>query len=487
MAEPNTRDDGAPPESPDALHQWLRTHLDIEVPREPAAEGRAAPFDYLCHAVLGPPPDQPPDCVVWAGRGGGKTFLGAVATALELLFKPGIAIRILGGSMEQSARMHEHLRRLFERPRLADALDGRITERRVRLRGGSAVELLAQSQTSVRGTRVQRLRCDEVELFDPDVWEAAQLVTRSKVCGGVRVRAGIECLSTAHVPGGLMSRLVQECASGRRRLFRWALPDVLERCGTEHVCRPPGGDCPLYPECRGHAKRSPIPGHVAVDDAIRMKGRVSAATWSAEMLCERPTRRDAVLPEFDAAAHVVDGSPWQGEGGLTWLGGMDFGFRAPAVVLWAVLDEGGVLWVVDERHVAGAVLAEHAAAIVASPWPAPAWLGIDPAGLAASDHSGESSAAVLRRAGLTIRTRAMRVHAGLDLVRARLRSAAGGPPRLFIHRRCMKLVESLERYRYPPNPESLEPVKDGADHAVDALRYLVTNLDSPYRIGVRAY
>ncbi len=52
----------------------------------------------------------------------------------------------------------------------------------------------------------------------------------------------------------------------------------------------------------------------------------------------------------------------------------------------------------------------------------------------------------------------------------------------------MKLIESLERYHFPEdNPHSLEPVKDGADHAVDALRYLVVNLDRPYITRVYGY
>ncbi|MEL6796140.1 MAG: hypothetical protein AAFO89_04875 [Planctomycetota bacterium] len=43
------------------------------------------------------------------------------------------------------------------------------------------------------------------------------------------------------------------------------------------------------------------------------------------------------------------------------------------------------------------------------------------------------------------------------------------------------LIEALERYHYPEDrPEATEPVKDGFDHAADALRYLVINLDEPY-------
>ena len=41
---------------------------------------------------------------------------------------------------------------------------------------------------------------------------------------------------------------------------------------------------------------------------------------------------------------------------------------------------------------------------------------------------------------------------------------------------------------YPEGrPESTEPVKDGFDHAADALRYLVVNLDEPYTATHRTY
>jgi hypothetical protein len=40
----------------------------------------------------------------------------------------------------------------------------------------------------------------------------------------------------------------------------------------------------------------------------------------------------------------------------------------------------------------------------------------------------------------------------------------------------------METYHYDEGrPDSETPLKDGADHAVDALRYLVLNLDRPHR------
>jgi hypothetical protein len=531
--------------TPDDLHAWLVKEVGIRVPRTSLIEGHAAPFDYLQFAFFGEATEtsrpigtrnQCPDCVVWANRGGGKTFLGAVATMLDLVFKPGIEVRILGGSLEQSRRMHAQLRRLFDphnHPMLASMVKGKITETRIRLINGSEVELLAQSHQSIRGTRVQKLRCDEVDLFKRDVWEAAQLTTRSKQCGDFFVRGSVECLSTMHVPHGVMHDLVQEARAGERRLFRWGVVDALEHCPPQRECK----TCVLFTDCAGKAKqREPEQGgHVAIDDAIAMKRRVALATWEAEMLCLRVKRTDAVLPEFEPRVHVVDRLPeWLTDGAIAakeaqadkhgsdsrgtqelgsesrivqWLAGMDFGFRAPTVVLWAALDDQGVLWVVDEHVARGHVLEDHIAVITKGldgarrpeepaaldcshrPWPACAWIGVDPAGNNTNDHTGVSSVTKMRQAGLTVKTRRMGVVDGLALVRARLAPADGNGPRLFVHQRCEKLIESLERYHYPEDdPESDSPVKrDGFDHAVDALRYMIQNLDKPHKTGVRGY
>lgn len=480
------------PATPDELHAFLTEYLDLTVPRTGLIVGHSAPFDYLCHAFFEAGPGVAQDCVVWANRGGGKTFLAAVATALDLVFKPGIEIRILGGSLDQAKRMHAHLRAIFGREWFAEQVDGRITERRIRLKNGSVVELLAQSQTSVRGTRVQKLRCDEVELFDPEVFEAAQLTTRSKDCGGIPVRGTIECLSTMHVPYGLMYRLVAEGRSGERALFKWGVVDVLGACGDEHKCCNDDGSprCGLYPACEGRAKERDAgggpAGHIEVYDALSQQSRVGEATWASEMLCLRPKRSDCVLPEFDRAVHVVSALPQEPDG-AQWIGGMDFGIRAPTVVLWARLDPDGVVTVVDERAEAGVILGEHARAILEGVFPVPAWIGVDPAGNQRSGQTGISDVQALTKLGLKPRWRRMGIIEGLSLLRARLKPASG-PATLLVHERCTTLIESLEKYRYPAeNQETLTPVKDGSDHAVDALRYMVQCLDRPFETKVRRY
>lgn len=525
----------ATPTTPDQLHRLLDREFDLRIARRPLLPGSSAPFDYLVHTFFegrfthaqpgdgdGHPAARPQraaqDCVIWANRGGGKTFLGAVATMLDLVFKPGIQVRILGGSLEQSGRMYAHLRALFEHDALRPLLDGKPTEKRIRLTSGSCAEILAQSQTAVRGTRVQKVRCDEVELFDREIWAAAQLTTRSmRLRGpwGPWVRGTIEAASTMHRPFGLMWDIVGDArppeegpephAPRRGRvLFRWGLIDSLERCGPEFRC----DACALAEECAGRAK-SPerqAGGHLPIADALAMKTRVDTQTWLAEMLCLRPRRSHCVLPEFDPEIHCYGnpddpprpadgagaGSPLAPDGEIVC--GMDIGVRAPTVILWASRGDDGVLRIFDEHAREGARLADHIAQITAGDgrsgargWPAPRWIAPDPAVRARSAQSGRSDAQIMREAGLSIRTRSMLRAEGLRLVRTRLDPAAG-PPRLLVHRRCRRLIESLSRYHYPEDrPESLEPVKDGHDHAVDALRYLVVNLDRPYTSRTACY
>jgi hypothetical protein len=539
------------PSTPDALHDWIRQHTGVEIARSPLTSTGSAPFDYLLHTYFeGAPPGparpaapgrhrrHPPDCVVWANRGGGKTFLGALATLLDLLFKPGIEVRVLGGSLEQSQRMHEHLRRFLRHEALSRHL-GRMTDRVITLRNGSRAQVLAQSQASVRGTRVQKVRCDEVELFDPEIWGAAQLTTRSMLLRGPwgrTVRGSVEALSTMHEPYGLMWNIVGDAEApggdapappspvlrrtGRapRRLFRWGIVDTLGPCAPQRSC----DQCALFPECAGRAKQRPpgsIAGHISIDDAIGLKSRVGAAAWEAEMLCLRPRRDACVLPEFDAAVHIGDwqappvpeatvfdplrterlgvlsarGGPARARHHVLWLAGMDFGFRSPTVVLLAWLDSEDVLRIEAEHIRTEQTLEAHIGAITAGfpvagvPLPTPAWIGIDPAGNQRDIQSGVSAATVLRQAGFGVRSRSSHITDGLSLIRARLRPAHGGP-RLLIHRRCTGLIESMHRYRYDPaRPESMTPVKDGSDHAIDALRYVVLNLDRPAHARARRY
>lgn len=504
-----------PPRNPAELRLLLRNALDIRVPDKPIEDGSSPPMAYLAHSffeglrfprsrreqtaatAITPATRESraaADCVVWACRGGGKTFLGAIATMLDLVYKPGVQVRILGGSLEQSHRMQEHLRKLFERPALAALLSAARagqSRRRLTLLNGSAAEVLAASETSVRGVRVQKIRCDEADLFDPAIWSAAQLTTRSMPCEGPWgpvVRGAVEALSTMHKPFGLMWDLTRP---GRDApVFRWGLVDVLARCPKAEPCQA----CNLWDDCRGMAKRRLAPGHVAIADARAMKVRVDPGTWAGEMLCREPGRRDLVYPEFDARAHVYgEGAAPQGADAgrptVCRVMGIDFGFRDETVLLLARADDSGTLWVEREHVARHARLEAHVE--VMRRWAdelggdrSIAWVAADPSGNAASRQTGKTDCDLLRAAGFKVRTPGSRIAEGIALVRERL-GLDGRPPRLFIHARCVRLIECLRRYHYDSdNPRSRIPAKGEHDHACDALRYMVFAFDRAARARV---
>jgi hypothetical protein len=312
--------------------------------------------------------------------------------------------------------------------------------------------------------------------------------------------------------------------------------DALEHCGAEREC----GTCPLEGDCGGRAKlrAEGAAGHIRIDDAVRMKLRVSEGAWKSEMLCLRPRRSDCVYAEFNRAVHVGDWPPPSAPMAhcldpdpFVVIAGMDFGFRAPTVVLLAWVDAAGVLRIEAEHVESEQTLEHHIRVIVegryaclgakwqsgkGAEWQSdgkpsspvtlslchsatsplnpgatlpllPQWIAVDPAGHQRSEQTGISPIQALRKAGLVVKARRMTVQEGIGLIAARLKPAEGGP-RLLIHKRCANLIEALERYHYPEdNPHSMEPVKDGPDHCADALRYLVVNLDRPYITKVSNY
>ncbi len=506
------------PRDAEELHRFVKKVLGMDVPRKAMIDGHDAPFDYLAHVyfegrkpqvqqrIPGPwsPAAQSPrprlesnepgesnqsgessgssDCVVWANRGGGKTKLGAAATVLDLVFKPGVQVRILGGSLGQSSKMFTYLCEMFEHRWLRTLLNSEPTQRRLELANGSAAEVLAQSHTSVRGTRVHKLRCDEVEEFDPAVWEAAQLVTRSGQCGPWWVRGAVEALSTMHRPHGLMSQLIGAAKTSEGadntvrhwRVFRWSALDVIERCERAgEGC----ATCVLEPSCQGRAGSAT--GFVRVEDLVAQRGRVSDRVWEAEMLCERPSTSASVYPDFNIERHVrsVD---TLGDAKAMWVGGMDFGMRNPTVFLWALVHvrqgqprSEWLIEVVDEHYQQGLTAEQTLHALARRNWPRLAWVGVDPAGGQKNSQSGLSEIQCLQKQGYKVRHGRWSIAQGIERIRSRLDHDL-----LRIDPRCAKLIQAMATYHYDTKRvQSEEPVKDGPDHACDALRYLVMNLE----------
>jgi hypothetical protein len=202
-AMPKTRDD---------LRNYLKVFLNINIGEAKICPEHDSPMDYLWHCFSSDfDGSKNGDCVVWAGRGGGKTYLAAIATLLDSIFKPGCKTRILAGSQAQAQKMYHYLLE-FLRNDFEDFLAAPAGKNKCRFNNGSDVEVLAQSAASVRGSHIHKLRCDEVELFNRHIFESAKFITKS----ADGIISAMEMLSTMHHPFGIMHELIgnaQDCGT----------------------------------------------------------------------------------------------------------------------------------------------------------------------------------------------------------------------------------------------------------------------------------
>jgi hypothetical protein len=173
------------------------------------------------------------------------------------------------------------------------------------------------------------------------------------------------------------------------------------------------------------------------------------------------------------------------------VGGIDFGFRNPFCALWGVLDRDDVLWITHERYLRETTIHEHAAALMAQARHV-TWY---------ADPAGATEIAEFRRAGLKILRGENALQAGIAAVHARLRTS-----RLRVVRSaCPNLLAEAKLYRYPKSEIASSKhqvadskAEDGSselsdlgftgsetpidqhNHALAALRYLISRLDSGF-------
>ena len=363
---------------------------------------------------------------------------------------------------------------------------------------------------------MHRLKCDEVDEFLPEVWQAAQFVTQSGPgSDGEWIAAQMEAFSTMHRPFGPMAELVErlsqcrvqnaECRvnSGttkttqamRPALLTWCLWEVIERCPPERSC----SRCPLWPDCEGRARRAE--GYFPIADAIAQKNRASREAWEAEMLCRRPRTDRLVFADFEPSRHVA---PVAYDPALPLYRALDFGYANPFVCLWVQVNDkcrvqsaecrmkdqkdkaadadlsGVEVRVIGEYVERERPIGEHLRVMrERDPGPVAATYA-DPAGWQRSDTTGTGPCQELARAGLRVRTPRAAILEGVELLRRLLKPrAAGEGAGLVVAPSCRWLVRAFQEYHWRESRDGTmaeRPAKDGADHPIDALRYLVTGL-----------
>jgi len=210
-------------------------------------------------------------------------------------------------------------------------------------------------------------------------------------------------------------------------------------------------------------------------DFIAEETRALGQGWvDQEYGCLFTALEGLVYPEFEtcvvAACRVVNAEAAgaaASRGGATVptgipVGGIDFGWRNPFAAVWGVLDRDDVLWITHERYLRQTPVSDHARAL-----PKDVTWYADPAGRTEMEE--------LRRADLIVRRGDNNIRRGIGLVTARVRTG-----RLKVSAACTNLLAEARLYRYPSAGErdgGGESPVDAHNHALAALRYLVSRLD----------
>lgn len=211
--------------------------------------------------------------------------------------------------------------------------------------------------------------------------------------------------------------------------------------------------------------------------------------FKREWLCDFDATEGVVYTEFSERFHVR--TPPATTRFTGYLVGGDHGLQDPSVLLLIGIEGSGrdvTAWVLDEIYERGRgpIWWQQAATKLISRFPHALWY-CDPAGY------GDSANALYHAAGAKMRTvvkDAGSVERGIGVlkrwlkIQTRRRQGDALVPddefaRLYVHPRCKNLIREFGLYRHKRDPRDtnivLEDIVPGSDHALDALRYAITN------------
>jgi hypothetical protein len=361
-----------------------------------------------------------------ASRQSGKSTVVSALALHTALFRPGALVLLVSPSLRQSAEIFRKVLDAYKAlGRPVPALSR--TQLRLELANGSRVLCLPGREDTIRSFGgVSLLVIDEAARVADDLYRSVRPM--------LAVSQGrLVALST---PFGQRGWFYQEWSGSGP----WKRVQVTWR------------DCPrITPEFIAEETRALGPAWVAQE---------YETLFTALEGLVYPDFARAVVEEWPAPA----GRP---------VGGIDFGWRNPFAAVWGVRDRDDVLWVEGERYLTQTPLHEHTAALrerKGVEWYA--------------DPAGATEIAELRAGGLAVRRGDNDIRLGIAAVSARLRTG-----RLkVLGRACPNLLAEARLYRYPTAAERAlcgENPVDEHNHALAALRYLISRLDARFIARLR--
>lgn len=222
------------PTTDDELWYSVKILTGIEIPRVAVCvdKGHVAPFTAFADAYF-----ARHSMSIWKGSRGlaGKTLMLGLLGWMETVFL-GANGAILGGSGEQSKRVHSYQQLFWEHrnaPRTLLKTDPTATK--TFLKNGGTIVCLTASQKSARGEHPQRLRLDEVDEMELAILDAAQGQTMKSTLA-LRLN-GVEpqtvASSTHQHSDGTMTELLRRAAERGWPVYEWCYHESMTGWLTE--------------------------------------------------------------------------------------------------------------------------------------------------------------------------------------------------------------------------------------------------------------
>jgi hypothetical protein len=300
----------------------------------------------------------------------------------------------------------------------------------------------------------------------------AETSSRLELANGSRILSLPGGEDTVRGYSGVSLLIIDEAARVPDALYRSVRPMLAVSQGRLIALSTPFGKRGwFYQEWQGteNWERYRVPAvevpRIRKDYLDRERVALGDAWFRQEYCCDFTMMAGLVYPEFPDCITDVGELPILDRS----YAGVDFGFHNPSAVVFGVLDNDDVLWIVDEIYRARMTDDE----LIRKIWPLSEKYQTDRFWC---DPSAPQSIEKMRRADLRASPAVNNLNPGIRAVAARIRTG-----RLRVSRRCRKLIAEAELYHCPEDDETTaqrkdQPIKEN-DHALDALRYLICGMD----------
>jgi hypothetical protein len=266
------------PQTDDDLWDYVSRTWGVSIPRQAVCPDHVAPFTAFADAYF-----ARNSMIVWeASRGlGGKSFMLSIL-GLTIATTRGGDVNILGGSGEQSKRVHDYMSKAWEHPTAPRQLLRSDPMKTVtKLGTGYTIQALLASSTSVRGLHPNTLLLDEVDEMDLHIFDAAMGQTMA-----TEGHPAVTVMSSTHqYPNGTMTEIKRRAAARGYTVRCW--------CYRESMAG----------------------GWLTETTVAQKRYETTAAMWDTEYELQEPSPESrAIIPEavktmFDRRLGIYEGKP----------------------------------------------------------------------------------------------------------------------------------------------------------------------------------